>query len=362
MKTLLADRLGLQFPLIQAPMAGISTPALAAAVSNAGGLGSISLGAVGPAQAEQMINATRALTSHAININLFCHAPAQRNPELEAAWRQRFQPYFTQFGAGLPGELTEIYTSFLQQAQTVEILLHAAPAAVSFHFGLPDTAVITQFRRRGITTLATVTCVEEALAAEAAGIDFLVAQGREAGGHRGVFRPEATDTMLTTRQLIAQLIPTSRLPVIAAGGVMHGAAIQQMLSAGADAVQMGTAFVLCPESAADDNYRQALRQETEGNTVMTRSVSGRPARSMNTEYCRITAAIPRDQIPDYPLTYSLNKALAAAATAHGINGFAAQWAGEGAWQAREMPAARLVERLKNEALQAGYLSSRNSTG
>lgn len=354
MKSLLADRLGLSFPLIQVPMAGVSTPALAAAVSNAGALGSISTGAVGTDQAEKMISATLRHTRHAINVNLFCHPPAVRNQVLETEWLQRFQPLFSQYGAPLPSELTEIYTSFLQQEPLVDILLAQAPAAVSFHFGLPPNRVIAQFQQQGIATLATVTCMEEALAAEAAGIEFLIAQGIEAGGHRGIFDMNARDQMLTTRQLVQQLTQSVRLPVIAAGGIMHGAGIQEMLNAGADAVQLGTAFVLCPESAADEAYRQALKQETAGNTVLTRTVSGRPARSVNTLFCQFTADIQPQQIPDYPLTYSLNKALAAAAARQGKAGFAAQWAGEGAWQAREMPAAELVATLISEAEQAGY--------
>lgn len=354
MKSLLADRLGLRFPLIQAPMAGVSTPNLAAAVSNAGALGSISIGAAGPEQAEKMISATLAQTRHAINVNLFCHAPAVRNQSLEAEWLQRFQPLFSEYGVSLPAELTEIYTSFLQQEQMVDILLAQNPAAVSFHFGLPEGAVIAQFKQQGIATLATVTSVEEALAAQNAGIEFLIAQGIEAGGHRGIFDMNASDQMLTTRQLTQQLLQAVRLPVIAAGGIMHGAEIQEMLSSGADAVQMGTAFVLCPESSADIAYRQALKQETAGNTVLTRTVSGRPARSVNTLFCLFTADIEPHQIPDYPLTYSLNKALVAAAASQGKSGFAAQWAGEGAWQAREMPAAELVTTLISEAEQAGF--------
>ncbi|KGD72164.1 2-nitropropane dioxygenase [Tatumella morbirosei] len=354
MKSLLADRLGLGFPLIQAPMAGVSTPALAAAVSNAGALGSVSIGAVGPEQAEKMISTTLAQTRQAVNVNLFCHAVAVRNLALEAEWLQRFQPLFNQFGVSLPDELTEIYTSFLQQEKMVDILLAQAPAAVSFHFGLPEARVIEKFRQQGIVTLATVTSVEEALIAQAAGVEFLIAQGIEAGGHRGIFDMNTHDQMLTTRQLILQLKKSVRLPLIAAGGIMHGAGIQEMLNAGADAVQMGTAFVLCPESSADAAYRQALKQETAGNTVLTRAVSGRPARSLNTLFCRLTADIQPQQIPDYPLTYSLNKALAAAAASQGEVGFSAQWAGEGAWQAREMSAASLVATLIKEAGQAGY--------
>lgn len=185
----LCQKLPLTYPIIQAPMAGVSTPELAAAVSNSGALGSISVGASTPQQADMMIRKTLALTAAPINVNVFCHAPVQRNPQQEQAWIARFQPVFARYEATAPDALSEIYQTFVDNHSMLDVLLDTAPAAVSFHFGLPSAAVVQRLKSRGIITLASATSVAEAGAIEAADIDFIVAQGIEAGGHRGIFHP-----------------------------------------------------------------------------------------------------------------------------------------------------------------------------
>ncbi|MBZ6400901.1 MAG: nitronate monooxygenase, partial [Kalamiella piersonii] len=238
--------------------------------------------------------------------------------------------------------------TFSPPPRLAEPILNAAPAAVSFHFGLPEQDVIDQLKRQGIVTLASATSVDEARQAAAAGIDFVVAQGIEAGGHRGIFDPQKTDTQMSTMTLVQAIVRQCDLPVIAAGGIMDGNAIAAMMKLGATGVQLGTAFVLCPESAANAAYRAALKSATATGTEMTAAISGRPARALSNAFCHYTRGIAHEAIPDYPLAYSLGKALAAAAAAQGEHGFGAQWAGQGAMLAREMPAAALIKALITE--------------
>ena len=340
----LCDLLAIRHPIIQAPMVGVSTPQLAAAVSNAGGLGSLGLGASTPAQARALIEQTRALTSQPFNLNLFCHRPAQADAAREAAWLAWLRPLFAEFAAEPPAALREIYPSFLADPAMLELLLEQRPAVVSFHFGLPPQAWIDAFKAAGIRQLACVTSAREARLAEAAGVDALVAQGIEAGGHRGVFEPALGDAAMGTLALVRVLVQQSRLPIIAAGGIMDGAGIRAALALGAAGVQLGTAFVLCPESAANAAYREALKGEKAARTAITANLSGRPARGLpNRLYGEFGAALP-----DYPIAYDAAKALHAAASAQGCHDFAAHWAGQGAPLARELPAAELVEVLVEE--------------
>lgn len=348
MKNMLCQNLSLQYPIIQAPMAGVSTPEMAAAVSNAGALGSVSVGASTPGQAEAMIRKSLSLTTGPLNVNVFCHAPVVRNPELERAWIARFREVFDRYDADMPAELSEIYQSFHDNEKMMDVLLETGPAAVSFHFGLPSETFLRRLKGRGIITLASATSVREALAIEAAGIDFVVAQGIEAGGHRGIFSTDGEDHQHSTFTLVQAIRKVSQLPVISAGGIMDGAGIGAMLRLGATGVQMGTAFILCPESAANPAYREALKSEKSASTVMTSAISGRPARCITNDFCQLAREFTHDCIPPYPLTYALGKALAAAASAKGAHGFGAQWAGQGATLAREMPAAELVRTLVAE--------------
>ena len=347
----LCRTLNLRYPIIQAPMAGVSTPELAAAVTEAGALGSVSVGASTPEQAEKMILSTQALTSGAINVNVFCHALPLRNPTLEQQWIAQFHDLFQHYDASPPAQLNEIYQTFNGNTHMLEVLLKTRPAAVSFHFGLPDNNVIEQLKARGITTLASATNLNEVAEIEAKGIDFIVAQGQEAGGHRGLFYPDQPDSMMSTATLVAAIKQMSLLPVIAAGGIMNGASIAAMLRLGATGAQLGTAFILCPESAASPAYRAALKSEQAQNTLFTSAISGRPARSLNNAFCQATQNLPAHTIPCYPIAYDLGKALARAAAAKGEFGFTAQWAGQGAGLARELPARQLIAILAAELAQ-----------
>ena len=343
---------GIDFPIIQAPMAGVSTPELAAAVSNAGALGSIGVGATNADEARRMIAAFRARSTRSLNVNVFCHEPAKADPSLEAAWVETLRPHFERYGARPPRELREIYRSFVEDDAMLAALLAEKPRVVSFHFGLPAPGRINALRAADIVLLASVTSLAEARAAEKAGVHAVVAQGYEAGGHRGVFDPSASDDCLGTLPLTRLLARELRVPVIAAGGIMDGAAIAAALRLGAAAAQLGTAFIGCPESAADAGYRQALASDSAHHTVMTLAISGRPARCLRNRFTELGADVPVRQVAAYPIAYDAGKALHAAAKAAGESGYGAQWAGEGAPLARTLPAAELVHVLMDELREA----------
>jgi nitronate monooxygenase len=341
-------KLEIDLPIIQAPMAGVSTPALAAAVCNAGALGSIGIGASDPYAAQGMINELFALTDRPFNVNVFCHQPAKIKLELENRWIERLLPHFAQMGAEPPRFLREIYATFVGDYEMTELLVQLKPALVSFHFGLPREAQIESLRAAGITLMASATNLDEARQIERAGLDAVVAQGFEAGGHRGIFHPDSGDECLGTLELTKALTNNLRLPVIAAGGIIDGASIAAALKLGAVAGMLGTAFIGCSESAADEGYRAALRSDAANHTVMTSAISGRPARCLSNRFTALGASVAESQIPDYPRTYDAGKALNAAAKKKGEYGYGAQWAGEGAPLSRFMGAAELVAVLSSE--------------
>ena len=247
----LLDTLGIDLPIIQAPMAGVSSPAMAAAVSNAGALGSIAVGATDVAGVRRTIAEFRGRSERSLNVNVFCHRPPQADAALESAWLEHLRPHFERFGAKPPVRLKEIYRSFVEDDAMLAALLAERPRVVSFHFGLPSAERIRALREAGIVLIASVTSVAEGREAASAGVHALVGQGYEAGGHRGVFDPDAPDGCIGTLALTRLLVRELDVPVIAAGGIMDGAGISAALRLGAAAAQLGTAFVACPESEAD---------------------------------------------------------------------------------------------------------------
>lgn len=348
MKTALTDRLKLDLPIVQAPMAGTSTPELAAAVSNAGALGSISLGSVDASEGRRQIQALKALTTRPINVNVFCHAPTPPDPTRDRVWIDSLRPIFAEFGAAPPETLNEIYQSFLIDDAKLAVLLEERPAVVSFHFGLPQPEKIAALKAADCVLLASATTPEEGRQAQAAVIDMIVAQGVEAGGHRGVFDP-ADDPRFATLPLTRLLARELDIPVIAAGGIMDGAGIAAALAMGAAGAQLGTAFVSCPESAANPAYRAALAGPRAERTRVSPVISGRPARGVENPFMqRADEALTAG----YPYAYDLGKALNAAASAQGDDGYAPQWAGQAATLCRALPAAELVEALAQETRAA----------
>ncbi|WP_165385279.1 nitronate monooxygenase family protein [Pandoraea sp. XY-2] len=349
----LIERLGLSTPIVQAPMAGTSTPALAAAVSNAGGLGSIGVAAMNADAARKAIHDTRALTRKPFNVNVFCHAPAKLDASRDAAWLAYLAPEFARFDAAPPTTLGEIYKTFAADDAMFAMLLEERPAIVSFHFGLPSQERIDALHAAGIVLFASATNLAEAKAIEAAGVDVIVAQGYEAGGHRGRFedlgdRVPTDDEQLGTLALVRLIVTHTSVPVIAAGGIMDGAGIAAVLALGAQAAQLGTAFVACPESSADAAYRERLTGGAAPRTALIRAISGRPARGFVNRLYALEQAADRPDLPAYPVTYDAGKAINAAAKAKGNSDYAAQWAGQAAPLARAMPAADLVATLRTE--------------
>jgi nitronate monooxygenase len=329
-------------------MAGVSTPAMAAAVSNAGALGSIGIGAEKPDGASRMIRATQALTTRAFNVNVFTHPPATSAKEVESAWIERLRPEFARYGAAPPASLSEVYRSFIADDSALEVLLELRPRVVSFHFGLPTPKQLQALHAAGIVLMASATNLADGRKIAASGIDAVVAQGIEAGGHRGTFDPAAHDDCLTTIALTRLLARKLDVPVIAAGGIMDGAGIVAVLKLGAVAAQLGTAFVDCPESSADVGYRAALKSDAALHTQMTAAISGRPARSLANRFTALGDSLAAGEIPPYPIAYHAGKALHAAARAKSEYGYGAQWAGQGAPLARSLPAADLVRTLVSE--------------
>ena len=348
----LLDALGIALPIVQAPMAAVSTPALAAAVCEGGALGSLGLGNMSAPAARDAIRALRARTARPFNVNLFCHRPALADPAREAAWLARLAPEFARFGAAPPRALREIYTSFVADDAMLAMLLEERPPVISFHFGVPSAEAIAALRSAGIVMLGSATSLDEARALERAGLVAIVAQGYEAGGHRGVIDADALDDRLGTFALTRLLASHCRVPVIAAGGIMDGAGIAACLALGAAGAQLGTAFVGCPESSADGAYRALLFSPAAAHTTMTRVISGRPARCLANGFIELGRTVDEADAPDYPLAYAAGKALASAARADGDARFGAHWAGQGAPLARALPAAELVAVLMDELNRA----------
>jgi nitronate monooxygenase len=344
----LLDLLAIDLPIIQAPMAGVSTPEMAAAVSSAGGLGSLGVGATNADGARKMIAAFRERSHRSLNVNVFCHAPARVDAVRESRWIERLRPEFARFGGEPPAALKEIYKSFVEDDEMLAMLLAEKPKVVSFHFGVPSRERVRALLDAGIVLLGSATNLAEARTLASSGVQAIVAQGYEAGGHRGVFDPSANDDELGTLALTRLLVGELELPIIAAGGIMDGAGIAAALRLGASAAQLGTAFVACDESQADAGFRAALKSEAAEHTVMTRAISGRPARCLPNRFTALGERAAASDVPDYPIAYDAGKALHAAAKAKGEFGFGAQWAGQGAPLSRSMPAADLVATLRRE--------------
>jgi nitronate monooxygenase len=339
-RTAVTELLGIEHPVLQAPMASVATPELAAAVSNAGGLGALGSAMLAPEALRGEAEALRALTDRPFQLNFFCH----RFPEIDSAMvdaaRAAMKRLYDEVGLGPPPEPSAPMIDF--DEARLEALLEIAPAVVSFHFGLPGADAVAACREAGLCVLATATTVEEARHLEAAGVDAVVAQGADAGGRRGSFLVGGDDGPVGTLSLVPQLVDAVNVPVIAAGGIADGRGLAAALALGAGAVQMGTAFVLAVESGAPDHYRKALAGSRPENTTITRNFSGRPARVLAN---RITDEVV-DPLP-YPAQMSLTMPLRLAGDDRGEH--YPMWAGQGAALARELPAAEIVERTVAEA-------------
>ncbi|MEZ5982671.1 MAG: nitronate monooxygenase [Parvularculaceae bacterium] len=347
MKTRLTELLGIDHPIIQAPMAGVSTPALAAAVSNAGGLGSVGFGAYDGRQAREMMRDIKARTNRPYHVNFFAHRAPTQSEAVDKAWLDELSPFFEELGVEPPASLDAGPPSFLDDPDQIDAVLEMKPPVVSFHFGLPHKEQIVRLRESGAKLLASATSVDEAIACERAGMDAVIAQGVEAGGHRGVHDGE-TDRMIGTIALTPQVVDAVSIPVIAAGGIGDGRGVAAALALGADGAQMGTAFIACPETSAGERHRKILGGPAARETVLTRGVSGRAARGLRS---RILDAVTTKQAaaPAYPIAYAATRALSRAALNAGREGFEVMWAGQAGALARNLPAAEVLAAIVKEA-------------
>ena len=336
------QQLGIKHPILLAPMAGVSTPELAAEVSNQGGLGSLGLGANSVESAGKQILDTQVLTDYPFQVNFFCHESVKSSAESQQVWIDYIRPVFEKYNSTAPTELKCIYPSFKDNDDFLNLVLETKPKAVSFHFGIPHPHQITKLKEAGILTLVSATNLAEARAIEKAGIDIIIAQGIEAGGHRGIFNP-TFDAAITTADLVRLITQNCTLPVVAAGGIMNGQQIKYMLNLGASAVQLGTAFVQCKTSSANSTYRQALLNQP--ITQVTASISGRPARGIINHWQMEIDLPERPKTAPYPYAYDLAKQLNALAIKNGDVGYGAFWAGSNVAQIRELEARDLINQL-----------------
>jgi nitronate monooxygenase len=341
----LLELLGIQHPIIQGPMGGgPSTPELVAAVSNAGGLGSLGAAYLTPDQITDAIRRIRTLTSRPFNVNLFAGGwnASPLHPDFNASpMLQLLAGIHEKLGLLPPSAPKPAPDPFPAQLETV---LDARPPNFSFTFGIPDRDAIARLKARGIVILGTATTVDEGRQLEQAGVDAIVAQGGEAGAHRGTFLDSFESSMVPTLDLVRATVAAVSLPVIATGGLMDARDIQTALNAGASAASLGTAFLACPESGASDAYKRAILNAKEDTTVVTRSFSGRPARGLKNAFIATLDGRENIILP-YPLQNSLTRPMRTAAGQQGLPDYLSLWAGQGVARAVSMPAGDLVASL-----------------
>lgn len=342
MTNALLTRLGMTVPIIQAPMAGVATPTLAAAVSNAGGLGSLGLADLTPEKARAAVDDLRARTNRSFNVNFFVNEPAALEGFDAGPMAARLALYYAEYGLGAVPAPKPPYPPF--GAAGVEMLLATRPAVASFHFGLPEPAAVKALRDAGIMIMGSATSVAEAKALEAGGAEAVIAQGWEAGGHRGVFLGALDGPGAGTLALTRQIVKATKLPVIAAGGIADGAAIAAVLTLGAAAAQIGTAFMLCPEAATKPVHRTAIASAKDNDTTVTRVFSGRPARVIANRFSREMADAAQWTAP-FPAQHSLTIPLRQPSQDKGSADFLPLYAGQAAGMARAIPAAELMNAL-----------------
>jgi len=339
------EKLGLDRLIIQAPMAGATTPELAAAVSNAGGLGGLGLATSPIEVADAQIAAFRALSNRSLNINFFCHTePDGTRLEGTEMW-ERLRPYYAAKGLDSPVPHAPFPTF---GSDHLELIRRHRPQVVSFHFGLPPSALFSAVKATGALVLSSATTVAEARWLEAQGVDAVIAQGLEAGGHRGTFLNAAPSVQTGLFALLPQIVRGVRIPVIAAGGIADGRGIAAALMLGASGVQIGTAFLRCPEAAVHPDHRAALATAHDDGTRLTRLFSGRPARVIRNRYTEALKDVDDLAFP-FPIQASVSGPLRQGADASDFASFAA---GQGAPLTRAMPASDLVHALIGETVEA----------
>ena len=331
---------GSPLPIMQAPMAGVQGSAMAIAVSNAGGLGSLPCAMLGADALSRELAALQAGCGGRVNLNFFAHTQPPAQPEVVAVWRTLFDGYYSELGvdpAAQPGGPARLPFN----AEAAAMVATFKPAVVSFHFGLPAPELLAAVRESGAKILATATTVAEALWLERQGV---IAQGSEAGGHRGMFLGTDISTQLGTFALLPQVVRALRIPVIATGGIADAAGVRAVLGLGAVAAQVGTAWLLCPEATTSAVHRAALQSPQGRETVLTNVFSGRPARGIVNRLIRELGPMS-PLAPAFPLATAASAPLRAQAERQGSGDFSPLWAGQNVTGCREVPAAQLTREL-----------------
>ena len=347
----LQQLLGIDLPIIQAPMAGVQGSALCVAVSNAGGLGSLPCAILGPDAMRTELAAIRAHTTKPFNVNFFCHTPPESDVERDAAWREALAPYFAELGIDqhpVPKTLQRLPFG----TEAADVLNEFRPAVVSFHFGLPSAELLERVQSWGTKVLSSATTPDEARWLEAHGVDAIIAQGVEAGGHRGHFLSDDLATQMSTRTLVSQIVQVVKVPVIAAGGISDAKSVVAALALGAAGVQVGTAYLLCPEATTSSVHRAALKSDAARVTTLTNVFTGRPARGIVNRVMRELGPLST-VVPAFPLAAAAIAPLRSAAERMGSGDFSPLWAGQDTSGCREISASLLTRELAGEPAQAG---------
>jgi nitronate monooxygenase len=337
-----------EFPIVLAPMAGIMDADLVIAAAQGGALGSLPCALLSVEKAREQVNIIRQRVSAPVNMNFFCHKPVDADPQREAGWKRRLAPYYQELGLD-PAAPVNAANRAPFDAAMCALVEELKPEVVSFHFGLPDQALLTRVKGAGCTVIASATIVREAIWLEENGADAIIAQGAEAGGHRGMFLTENIHEQPGTFALVPQVVDAVKVPVIAAGGIADGRGIAAAFALGAAGVQIGTAYLRCPESKVTAPARTSLAQARDDTTVITNVMTGRPARGVANRVMREVGPISPDA-PAFPHAATALGPLKAASEKVGKVDFTNLWAGQAVRLGREMPAADLTRALAGAAL------------
>jgi len=335
--------LGIELPIIQAPMAGAQGSALVVAVSNAGGLGSLPCAMFSLDAMRSELAAIKAHTGKPFNVNFFCHTPPTPSVEREAAWRATLAPYYKEYGIdadAIPAGAGRAPFS----SEAADVLSEFRPAVVSFHFGLPSAALLARVRTWGSKIISSATTVDEARWLEERGVDAIIAQGFEAGGHRGIFLSDDLTSQVGTMALLPQIMHAVKLPVIAAGGIADARGVAAAMALGAIGVQVGTAYLLCPEATTSAVHRAALKSDAARHTALTNLFTGRAARAIVNRIMKELGPI-NTAVPAFPLATTAIAPLRAQAEKQGSGAFSPLWSGQNASGCKEIPAAQLTLEL-----------------
>jgi nitronate monooxygenase len=339
----MTDFLGADLPIIQSPMAGVQDSTLTIAVSSAGGLGSLPCALLSIDEIRAELNAVTQQSDKPFGSNFFCHKAPEIDNKRESKWRAELKPYFDELGIDVDNIPTRPKFDPFNH-QMADVLEDYKPAVVSFHFGLPSADLVARVKSWGSTVIASATTVAEAQWLEANGADGIIAQGLEAGGHRGIFLSEDLTTQVGTFSLLPQIVKAVKLPVIAAGGIADAAGVAAALSLGASAVQVGTAYLLCTETNTSQIHRNALKSEASQHTAITNLFSGRPARSIVNRIMREIGPI-NPNTSAFPLALNTISAVKKQAESTGVGDFSSLWCGQNATGCKEISAAEMTMAL-----------------